>query len=98
MVELGWPIAAHGGDWDATALNLAVFRGDADLTAFLLANGASWREEHGHGSDVLGTLSWASVNEPTGVETTLTGGGGARALMAHGLPSADRGRPIRIRC
>ncbi|MGF6721839.1 ankyrin repeat protein [Paraburkholderia sp. GAS41] len=89
MVELGWPIGARGGDWDATALNHAVFHGDADLTAFLLAHGASWRETQGFGDDVLGTLSWASVNEPAG-SVNPDWAGCARALKAHGLPSIER--------
>ncbi|EGC98566.1 hypothetical protein B1M_40963, partial [Burkholderia sp. TJI49] len=89
MVELGWPLDARGGDWDATALNHAVFRGNAALTAFLLSHGASWRETQGFGSDVLGTLSWASVNEPADVGEP-DWAACARALVAHGLPAAVR--------
>lgn len=89
MVELGWPIDARGGDWDATALNHAVFRGDATLTAFLLDRGANWRETHGYGSDVLGTLSWASCSEPE-VAAHPDWVGCARALIERGIPRAER--------
>ncbi|HUB45302.1 MAG TPA: hypothetical protein VMB73_09990 [Acetobacteraceae bacterium] len=86
MVELGWPIAVRGGDWDATALNLAVLRGDAELTSFLLAHGASWQERHGYDSDVLGTLAWTSLNEPVADGDWA---GCARALLRYGMPKAE---------
>ncbi|MGJ7499508.1 ankyrin repeat domain-containing protein [Variovorax sp. ZT5P49] len=85
MVELGWPIATRGGDWDASALNKAVFRGDAGLVRFLLAHGASWEERHGFDDSACGGLSWASCNEPEGEGDWL---GCAEALVAHGMPTA----------
>ncbi|MEC7761690.1 MAG: hypothetical protein VX874_07255 [Pseudomonadota bacterium] len=87
MVSLGWPVETCGGDWNASALNHAVFRGDSAMTAFLLTHGASWRSQHGFGDDVSGTLGWASMNRP---EPDGDWVGCAQALRAHGMPGLRR--------
>ncbi len=81
MVELGWPIAARGGDWNATALNHAVYQGNPELARFLLQHGARWDEPNQWG-DVNGILAWASRNQPPIGDWV----GCARALVEHGMP------------
>jgi len=87
MADLGWPISVRGGDWSASALNHAVFRGDAVLTRYLLERGAVWTEEHGFGDNVCGTLSWSSWNRPVDDGDWLAC---AEALIEHGMPRAKR--------
>lgn len=83
MVEAGWPIETRGGDWEASALNLAVYRGDAAMTEFLLDHGADWQQKHGYGGNAMGTLSWASVNNGDFHGDCV---GCAKAMIAHGMP------------
>lgn len=87
MVELGWPLDIRGGEWSASALNQAVFRGDARLASTLLEHGSTWTEDHGFGDNACGTLSWASINRP---EPDGDWVGCARALVANGMPAATR--------
>ncbi len=63
MLALGWPVDVRG-DWDASALNQAAFRGDAALVRLLLAHGARWHEPNGFGGDALGSCLHAGANEP----------------------------------
>jgi len=87
MADLGWPISVRGGDWNASALNHAVFRGDAGMARHLLARGARWTEEHGFGDNACGTLSWASWNRPLEDGDWVAC---AEALVDHGMPGAQR--------
>ena len=87
MVEAGWPITERGGDIDGSALNHAVFRGNASLAAFLLAHGASYDERHGYNDNVYGTLSFASIAETTPGGDWLAC---AKALIAAGSPIPEK--------
>lgn len=63
MLALGWPVAAVG-DWQATALNQAAFRGDAAMVRLLLGHGARWHEKNGFGGEALGSCLHAATNQP----------------------------------
>jgi ankyrin repeat protein len=85
MLALGWPQEVKAG-WDATALNHAIFQGDARMTQMLLDAGADWRTPHGFGDNALGTLSHASQAEDIGDPAPRDYVGCAHALIAHGVP------------
>ena len=87
MAELGWPLETRGGDWEASALNMALYLGNEELTRFLLEHGASRTTKHGFGDDALGTLSWASRNMPRSLGDWAAC---ARALREHGVPRGQR--------
>jgi ankyrin repeat protein len=85
MLELGWPVDVPG-DWQASALNQAAFRGDARMVELLLAHGARWFERNGYGGDALGSCLHAACNEP------VAGGDYAevfRLLLADGAPPPE---------
>ncbi len=85
MLALGWPVAVKG-DWDASALNQAAYRGDAVMAAELIAHGASFDEVNGYGGDVMGSCLHAACNEP------VQGGDYAAVLsllLDQGAPTPD---------
>lgn len=63
MLALGWPLDVPG-DWQASALNQAAFRGDAAMVRLLLEHGAQWSEPNGYGGDALGSCLHAGTNQP----------------------------------
>lgn len=86
MLGLGWPREVKEHEWSATALNKAMFQGDAAMLSLLLEEGADWRTEHGFGNNVLGTLSYASQAEDIASVMPQDYVGCARALVEHGVP------------
>lgn len=86
MLALGWPREVKTA-WQATALNLAIFVGDAAMTRLLLEQGADWRTRHGYGDNALGTLSFASQADDVGEPAPRDHAGCAAALLAHGVPA-----------
>jgi hypothetical protein len=88
MLAVGWPREVKAA-WDATALNLAVFRGDAEMAELLLDSGADWRTRHGYNDNVIGTLAWASREQPMEDPAPHDYEGCARTLLAHGVPAPD---------
>ena len=86
MLALGWPREIKEG-WQATALNLAIFSGDAAMTRLLLEQGADWRTVHGYGDNALGTLSFASRADDVGDTAPRDHAGCAAALLDHGVPA-----------
>lgn len=88
MLEAGWPREVKAA-WNATALNLAVYRGDAVMAKLLLDYGADWRTQHGFGDNVLGTLAYASQDDVEDPSAPRDYVGCARTLIAHGVPLPD---------
>ncbi len=91
MLALGWPREVKTA-WQATALNLAIFAGDAVMTRLLLENGADWQTRHGYGDNAVGTLSFASQADDLGEPAPGDHAGCAQALLDHGVPLEQFGR------
>jgi ankyrin repeat protein len=88
MLAIGWPREVKTA-WDATALNLAVFRGDDEMARLLLDQGADWRTPHGFGDNVLGTLSYASRAEDLEESAPRRFVDCARALLDNGIARSN---------
>ena len=93
MLTLGWPVEVKTG-WDASALNHAVFQGDAEMARILLEHGADWRTMQGFGDNVLGTLSFASLADDIDNPGPRDYAGCARLLAAQDIPPAEWGRYV----
>jgi hypothetical protein len=96
MLELGWPVDVRG-DWHASALNQAAFRGDAAMVQLLLDHGARWHERNGYGGDAVGSCLHAATNEPhssgdyAAVLSLLIANGASAPKDTENLPDELRG-------
>jgi hypothetical protein len=94
MLKLGWPVGFPNRDWNASALNQAVFHGNAAMTDLLLAHGANWEtERHGYGDNVRGTLDFGSRVRPVPDGDYLAC---ARLLVAAGMTHGGKDWPDEI--
>lgn len=85
MLALGWPVACQG-DWGASALNQAAFRGDLGLVRLLIQHGAHWDERNGFGGNALDSCLHAAENMP---EPGGDYAGVVEALVVQGAPRPD---------
>jgi ankyrin repeat protein len=88
MLALGWPLEEKAA-WQATALHIAVYRGDPATAEVLLRAGADWRTLHGFNDNTLGALAYASQSES--IEDPAAPrdfAGCARVLVENGVPVA----------
>jgi ankyrin repeat protein len=94
MLKLGWPVGFPNRDWNASALNQAVFHGNVPMTELLLENGANWEtERHGYGDNVRGTLDFGSRVRPNPHGDYL---GCARLLVKAGMTHGGKDWPDEI--
>lgn len=92
MLALGWPREVKEREWSATALNKAVFQGDAAMVRLLLDEGADWQTVHGFGDNALGTLSFACQADGITGAAAQDYAGCARAMLEHGVPLSAFGK------
>lgn len=94
MIAQGWPLETRTPEWGATALNHAIFKGDAAMTRLLLDAGADWQTLHDFGDNALGTLGFASTAGIANDPAPCDWAGCTAALLAHGVPPAAFGGRI----
>lgn len=59
MLDLGFPVGAHGGDWGGTALHVAAYSGSADTVRLLIDRGADLEARDTNWEST--PLHWAAI-------------------------------------